>query len=151
MDTRTGMATAELISGNYVVPSRCTTTQRVFMQNPTTLEHANGFTGRTIYGKVTTCMCGFHDCTRELIWRYVAIRDPLGIVGTYISIPALPINPQSRVQKKTALFVEMIYNTLGLPIGSAVKRMTLSILHWHPSQRSAMLQSKSKPLMRGLL
>ena len=79
-------------------------------------------------------MCGLHDCTRELIWRYVAIQDPLGIVGKYISIPALPINPESRVQKKkTALFVEMIYNTLGLPIELAVKQKTLSLLHWHPS------------------
>ena len=96
-------------------------------------------------------MCGFHDCNRELIWRYLAIGDPLGIVGEYISIPALPINPRSAGQMKTSLFVQMIYNTLGLPIGLAVKQKTLSILHWHPSQRSAMLRSKSKPLTRGLL
>ena len=145
------MATAELISSNSVVPSRCSTTQRIFMQNPETLEHANSSTGRTKNGYVRSCMCGFHDCNRELIWRYLAIGDPLGIVGEYISIPALPINPRSAGQMKTSLFVQMIYNTLGLPIGLAVKQKTLSILHWHPSQRSAMLRSKNKPLTRGLL
>ena len=121
------------------------------MQNPESLEHANSSTGRTKNGYVRSCMCGFHDCNRELIWRYLAIGDPLGIVGEYISIPALPINPRSAGQMKTSLFVQMIYNTLGLPIGLAVKQKTLSILHWHPSQRSAMLRSKSKPLTRGLL
>ena len=145
------MATAELISANSFVPSRRTTTQKKIARNPANLEHANIFTGKSEYGYVRTCMCGCHGCIRDLVWRHVAIQDPLEIVGKYIHIPPLPTNPRSEAQKKTALFVEMIYNTLGLPIGSATKKITLSILHWHPSQRSAMLRSKSKPLNRGLL
>ena len=63
----------------------------------------------------------------------------------------MPINPRTEAQKKTAQFVAMIYDTLGLPIRSAVKDMKLSILHWHPRQRTAMLRSKSRALTRGLL
>ena len=151
MDTHTGMATAELLSANSVVPSRYTTTQKIFARNPSTLENAISFTGKTDHGYIRTCMCGVRGCTRELAWRYAAIRDPVGIVGKYITVPAMPINPRTEGQKKTALFVAMIYDTLGLPITSAVKDMRLSILHWHPRQRTAMLRSKSSALARGLL
>ena len=145
------MTKRELISANSSAASRSTTTRKIFAQNPASLEHANGYSGKTQHGHITTCMCGYQGCSRKLAWRHAAIGDPLGIVGKYINIPALPIEPETEARKKIAAFVEMVYNTLGLPISLAVNIRKISILHWHPSQRAAMLRTKTKPLTRGLL
>ena len=145
------MTKRKLISADSSAASRYTTTRKIFAQNPVSLEHANGDSGETKHGRIISCMCGYQGCSRTLAWRYAAIGDPLGVVGKYINIPALPIEPETEAKRKIAAFVEMVYNTLGLPISLAVNIRRISILHWHPSQRAAMLRTKTKPLTRGLL
>ena len=94
------MTKRKLISADSSAASRYTTTRKIFAQNPVSLEHANGDSGKIKHGRIISCMCGYQGCSRKLAWRYAAIGDPLGIVGKYINIPALPIEPETEAKKK---------------------------------------------------